>query len=133
MKRTISVLLAAVLLVCSMVFSVSATPSRGDLVRFVPTEMTVTDAKVKVEGYFVNLNTDVVVFNFREVEMTVYIEDEELVSGDFGTINQFEVEPLEAYYQSFTFNNKDGLKAGSYDCDETVYAMFSARFSTKEA
>lgn len=138
MKKNFVKIASAVTLTCAMtgamVMPALAKPSKGDLVRFVPTEIEVDeDSEVWVKGYFLNLNEDVTVKNFKEVDLTIYYNGEKIVEGDFGTINKFSVKPLSAVYQSFTFSGvESSLSEGHYDCDESVYSKFSAKFSSEE-
>ena len=121
--------LSALLLLC-MPFAMADTPDRGDLVKFIPFKITVKSNQVIVEGYFVNMNEDYTVKDFREFEMSVYDEGELLVSGDFGTINSFSIAPLRIKYQSFTFNGSHGLKIGTYVADDGYYCKVTMRFTT---
>ena len=83
-KKLFAALLAAALL--SLLVPAFATPSVGDLIRFCPTEIEVNYSSVLVKGYFVNLNTDYAVRNFRDFQMDVYKSGNKIVSGTFGTL-----------------------------------------------
>ena len=126
-----------ILAICAMLMMTTATamaePSRGNLVHFVPTVITVTRDSVDVDGYFVNLNQDCDVLNFKEFEMGVYKDGELLISGDFGTINQFTVKSMRTKYQSFTFNQDHDLNPGVYHCNDHYYTAFSCKFSTQSS
>ena len=123
-----SLALLSVLLFLCVPFAAADTPDKGDLVKFIPTKMTVKSNQVIVEGYFVNMNEDYTVKDFREFEMSVYDEGELLVSGDFGTINSFSIAPLRMKYQSFTFNGSHAMKIGTYVADDGYYCKVSMRF-----
>lgn len=127
MKRVFAVVLALALMV-SALFCTGASADMGDLIRFIPTEITVSTNKVLVEGYFVNLNDDVTVKNFTNFEMDVYLDGDLLVSGSFGTINEFSVKPMGVKYQSFTFNGEHDLNEGTYTCGDKFYAVFTCDF-----
>jgi len=108
--------------------SSGANPSTADLIRFVPTTIDVSSNKVVVGGYFINMSSTTVA-NFRDYYMDVYTNGNLLVSGEFGTINQFSVYPGSTKYQTFTFTGSHNLNAGSYVCDDTCYAVIACRFS----
>ena len=127
MKRRIAVCLL-VALALLMASSASAA-SVGNLIRYVPTEIQVEYNKVTVEGYFVNLNSNYDVKNFREFEMSVYRNGTLLSKGSFGTINEFTVYAMGTAYQSFTFNGSHNLNYGTYECDDNYYCTFSCRFT----
>lgn len=129
MKRWTALILVMVMVASLTLCSANAESSVGDLIRFVPTKLTVEYNKVKVDGYFVNLNSECSVSDFREFDMSVYMEGRLLVDGDFGTINSFEVKAMGIYPQSFTFNGSHSLNYGTYTCDDRVYCTFSARFT----
>lgn len=109
--------------------SSTAEPSVGDLIHFIPTTVDVTDSAVTVKGYFINLNENYRVSNFREYEMDLYIDGELIVSGNFGTINNFTVEPMGMVYQTFTFNGAHDLNVGSYVAGDDWYCVVSCTFS----
>ena len=102
----------------------------GDLIRFIPTSIEVSSRKVQVFGYFVNLNSDYAVKNFRNFEMDVYLDGTLLTSGDFGTIHEFKIEPFGIQYQSFTYNGSHDLNTGSYQCDDRCYCVISCTFTS---
>ncbi|MBR5111703.1 MAG: hypothetical protein IK099_16100 [Clostridia bacterium] len=132
MKKTVALLLALACL-CSVSTALCARDAPiGYYIRFIPTTITVGSDTIKVVGYFVNLNTDVAVKNFKEFEMSVYENNKLVAKGDFGTINQFTVEPLGLWKQSFTFNGKHSMKTGTYACDEKYSCTFSCKFSYVE-
>ena len=107
-----------------------ATLSYGDLIRYIPISLDVTSTKVTVYGYFVNLNTNVSVGQFRNFDMDIYIDGDFLVGGTFGTIPNFSISPLSTYYQCFTFTGSFyNLNSGSYQCDDTIYCTFACNFS----
>lgn len=112
--------------------SSAANTSTPDLLHYVPTKIEITRSKVVVSGYFVNLDPYKTVSNFTEVNMTFYESGDELISGDFGTINAFSVPPLGVKYQTFTFNGDytDSLNIGTYNCNDDVYCTFGCRYSS---
>lgn len=120
---------AFIALVLASCVAHAAAPSRGDLIRFIPTFITVEPRSVTVEGYFVNLNKDIDVGNFDNFEMSVYLDGELLVEGDFGEINQFMIKPMRTQFQSFTFNGAHDLNEGEYACSDMYYAVVSCDFS----
>jgi len=119
-------------LVLMVMFSVAyAAPSVGDLIRFVPTQITVSNNEVDVDGYFVNLNTKCDVMDFTDFDMTVYLDGSLLVDGRFGAINSFTVKAMGVYPQSFGFSGSHNLRNGVYTCDDHFYATFGASFKTR--
>ncbi|MBR3016629.1 MAG: hypothetical protein IKH57_06065 [Clostridia bacterium] len=129
MKRTVALLLVFTCLCATSSALCARDAPIGYYIRFIPTMITVGSETIKVEGYFVNLNSDVEVKNFKEFEMSVYENNKLVAQGDFGTINQFTVEPLGVWKQTFTFNGKHSMKIGTYSCDEKYSATFSCKFS----
>lgn len=127
LRRILIVVMACVLLLLPA-SSVSA-ESYGKRIHFVPTEITVESQSVTVEGYFVNLNTNVSVGDFSDFQMMVYREEDLLVEGYFGNINKFSISPLSVKFQSFTFNGHHDLNVGRYECDDTVYALCGFDFA----
>ena len=103
-------------------------PSMGDLIRFIPITIDVSYNEVTVEGFFVNMN-DVAIGNLREFEMDVYRDNQLLISGYFGDINNFTVYPGRTQYQGFTFMGSHNLNNGYYVCDDFCYAVPVFRFS----
>ena len=129
MKRLVALLLVLVF-VCSAFPALAARDAPiGYYIRFLPTLITVGNDYIKLEGYFVNLNSDVAVKNFKEFEMSVYENNKLIAKGNFGTINQFTVEPLGMWKQTFTYNGKHSMKIGTYSCDEKYSCTFSCKFS----
>ena len=129
--------LLAVFLVIICLFNVSSALAARDApigyyIRFLPTLIIVSSDSIKVEGYFVNLNPDVEVKNFKEFKMNVYENNKLIAQGNFGTINQFTVSPLSLWKQSFTFNGKHSMKIGTYSCDEKYSCTFSCNFTYVE-
>lgn len=132
MKKLVALLLVVICL-CSTSTALCARDAPiGYYIRFIPTLITVGTDTVKVVGYFVNLNDDVAVKNFKEFKLSVYQNGKLISKGDFGTINQFTVEPLSVWKQTFTFNGKHGLKIGTYSCDEEYSCTFSCKFTYVE-
>lgn len=134
MKKQFGRKAVALMFICLCMLSVtsmaSADSSVGNLLRFIPATITVESESVTVEGYFINLNADCDVKNFKDFEMTVYKKGDELVSGSFDTINQFTVKSRGVKFQSFTFNGEHDLNVGTYECDDYFYAVFSCNFTT---
>lgn len=126
-KTLICLMLCACMLSAGMALAASA---EGDLIRFLPTYITIEDGDVTVEGYFVNLNEDHAVENFTDFEMEVYIGDTQILDGSFGDINEFTIEPLGLKYQSFTFNGNDSLDDDVAMCDDTVHVLFGCGFTS---
>ena len=131
MKKLSAAVVTLALLLC-LLFCQSASADIGDLIRFLPTTITVSTNKVVVEGYFVNLNQDVTVSNFTDFEMNVYLSGDLLVEGSFGTINSFSISPLRTKYQSFTFNGAHDLNNGTYTCNDNFYTAFSCNFKSSK-
>lgn len=102
----------------------------GDLIRFIPAYLEVSSNKVTVYGFFINLNSDCAVGGFRNYKMDIYEGSQLLISGTFGTINNFTIEPYGMKYQSFTYNGKHRLNAGTYVCDDRTYSVCSYNFYT---
>ena len=130
MLRCLALLSVMMLLGVSM--AAAATPDKGDLIKFIPTKVTVKTNQVVVEGYFVNMNENYIVKNFREFEMDLYKDGELLVSGEFGTINSFSINPLRMKYQSFTFKGSHNLNTGTYVADDGFYCKVAMRFTSQE-
>ena len=103
-------------------------PDVADLLRFVPTTIEVNTNQVVVSGYFINLDSSKSVSSFQNFEMDVYMGGSLLVSGYFGTINDFTVYPGRSVYQSFTFNGAHSLNAGFYVCDDSCYCVTAFNF-----
>lgn len=128
-KRIIAVLLVvASLFMCSVAY---AAPTIGDMLRFIPVQITVTDNAVQVEGYFVNLSSQYDVMNFTNFDMALYVDGTILADAYFGTINSFTVRAGGTQYQSFTYTGPNGLNNGVYICDDHFYCPFSANFTTR--
>ena len=106
----------------------AAEPSYGELIRFIPTYITVDETSVTVEGYFANLNESVAVSDFHNFSMQVFTGSDLLVEGDFGEINSFTVQPLGLFYQSFTFNGEHDLNVGEYVCSDDFYTVVTCEF-----
>lgn len=130
-KNLLKTLACMILCACMMSAGMALAASvEGDLIRFLPTYIKIDDGDVTVEGYFVNLNEDHAVKNFTDFEMVVYIEDTQILEGDFGDINEFTIEPLGLKYQSFTFGGYDSLDDDEVMCDDTVHVLFGCDFTS---
>ena len=127
-KRTIVVIvvLAVALSSGASAFAVQ----EGNLIRFIPTNIDVTDRAITVNGYFVNLNPNCDVKDFRNFEMSVYRNGNQIALGSFGTINAFTVTAMGTKIQSFTFNGRHNLKNGHYECNDYYYCAFSCNFTS---
>ena len=76
MKKLLAVTLSLCLMLSCLTMAATALATeRGDLIRFVPTKIVVSDNQVRVEGYFINMNTDASVKNFEDFNMSVYLKD----------------------------------------------------------
>ena len=102
----------------------------GDLIHFIPVTMEVSSKKVSVSGYFVNLNSDKAVEDFRDFEMDVYLEGKLLSSGDFGDLSDFTINPFGVKYFTFNYNGKHSLKNGNYKCNDRTYCVISCTFTS---
>lgn len=131
MFRKCMFLLCLVILAClSIENGLCDSVQTSDLVRYVPTVITINSDDVVVDGYFVNLNEDLSVSNFEDVELEIYFEDALLVRGDFGTINRFTVKEGASVRQKFHFNYRPSrISNGTYVCDGSFYARMSCKFS----
>ena len=107
-----------------------ASPSVGDLVRFVPMTIDVSTNKVIVRGYFINMNTNKAVGSFKNVKMNVYKDGSYLVGGSFGTIDDFTIEPLRMEYDGFSFSGSHNLNPGSYSCNDLFYCAVDCSFTS---
>ena len=105
-------------------------PDVSDLIRFVPTTIEVKPSQVIVSGYFINLDSSKSVSSFQNFTMDVYMGGSLLISGSFGTINDFTVYPGRTVYQTFTFNGSHDLNVGYYVCDDSCYCVTAFRFLT---
>lgn len=123
--------LVVVMIVALMSCSANAETSVGDLLRFVPTKITVGTDSVQVDGYFVNMNSDCSVSDFKDFDLSVYMDGQLLVDGRFGTLSSFEVDAMGLYPASFTFKGDHSLNHGTYICDESFYCSFGARFTAR--
>ena len=127
-RRTIIVL---IMLAMTLGFGTSAFAGQeGNLIRFIPVNVDVTDRAITVNGYFVNLNQNCDVKNFRNFEMSVYRNGNQIATGSFGTINTFTVTAMATKYQSFTFNGRHNLNNGHYECNDYYYCAFSCNFTS---
>lgn len=107
-----------------------ATPSVGQLIRFIPVTIDVTRNEVKVRGYFVNMNESKAVGSFEKVKMNVYRDGKFLVGGNFGTIHDFIIDPLSLDYEGFSFGGSHDLNTGSFACGDSYYCVLECSFST---
>ena len=130
--------LLALTLALVLVFALAAPgafavmPTRGDLLRYIPVAVSIDSEAVSVYGYFTNLNPDCSVSNFRNFEMSVFMDNILIASGSFTAIENFEIEPEGVLYHTFIFPGKSGLYPGTYICDDDDYAMISCTFDYSE-
>ncbi len=106
----------------------------ADRIRYLPTQIKVTKENVFVDGYFVNLNPHTKVRSFNDVTMAVYLGGELLIDADFGTLNDFAIEPLSLKRQDFTFQGDftETLNEGTFICDDTFYVLLDLTFTHDE-
>lgn len=107
-------------------------PTRGDLLRFIPIAVSVDASNVMVYGYFTNLNPDCSVSNFRDFEMSLFMDNYMIVSGSFGTLDQFTIGPEDVLYHTFVFPGRSGLYPGTYICEDDDFAVISCTFDYSE-
>ena len=129
-KRILSVFLVLVLLTSAVLcLNVHAeTDDSADRLRYIPIQLVVTDNAVKVTGYFANLNEDITVTELTDVEMYIYLDDELLLEGSFGTIVVV-LEPLGLARWTLNFKGEHDLNNGTYSCSDFYYASFACSFS----
>ncbi len=107
-------------------------PTRGDLLRFIPVAVSVDNSNVMVYGYFTNLNPDCSVSNFRDFEMSLFMDNYMVVSGSFGTLDKFTIGPEDVLYHTFVFPGRSGLYPGTYICEDDDFAVISCTFDYSE-
>lgn len=121
-------LLTAFALLLTLLPTASAKPTRGQKIRYIPTEVNIEEDCIKIKGYFVNLNSRSRVMNFTDFSMGLYYDGDRVTYGDFGDLPEFTIEPLSAYRFTFTINGSHSWKVGDYDCDNRWYATLSFSF-----
>ncbi|MGN0707799.1 MAG: hypothetical protein ACI4JC_07355 [Faecalibacterium sp.] len=130
LKKLAAMVLCCMMLVLTCSTSALAVSEDPNLLRYVPTEMTVTSSKVLVKGYFINMNSKATISNLKSVKMDIYNTDVGiLASGDFGTIKSFSIKPQSMVEQNMEFSNSYGLNSGIYVCEEDTYAVFDCTYS----
>ena len=107
-------------------------PTRGDLLRFVPLAVSVDANAVMVYGYFANFNPDCSVSNFRDFELSLFMDNTLIVSGSFTALENFEIGPEDVLYHTFVFPGKSNLYPGTYICDDDDYAVIACTFDYSE-
>lgn len=107
-------------------------PTHGDLLRFIPVAISVDDNSVVAYGYFTNLNPDCSVSNFRDFEMTLFMDNYPIVSGSFGTLDKFTIGAEDVMYHTFVFPGRSGLYPGTYICEDDDFAVISCTFDYSE-
>jgi len=103
----------------------------GERIRYIPVQIVTGDGKSTVSGYFVNLDDTTQVSNFTDFDMDLYYHDELLLSGNLGSLNQFEVAPLGLTYQTLTFDSGED-SASVQNCFDAIYAPFGCEFSKEK-
>lgn len=130
LKKLAAMALCCMVLVLTCATSALAVSADSNLLRFVPTEMTVTSSKVVVTGYFINMNSKASISNLKEVKMDIYnAELGILASGNFSTFNSFTIRPQGMVEQRMEFSNTYNLNSGTYVCNSDTYADFSCSYS----
>ena len=117
---------AALMLTCAT--TVFAADS-GSMLRYIPTEITVTAQKTTVKGYFVNMNDGAAISNLTDCTVAVCIEGNQILKDSFGTLNAFTVQPKSMVYYEFEYKSDGTLNNGSYVCDDTFYAMVDCTYT----
>lgn len=107
-------------------------PERGDLLRFIPVALSVDDSAVSVYGYFANFNPDCYVSNFRNFEMSVFMDNMLIASGSFTSLENFVIGPEDVFYHTFIYPGRSSLNPGTYICDDNDYATISCTFDYSE-
>ena len=107
-------------------------PTRGDLIRYIPVAISVDNEAVVVYGFFTNLNPDCSVSNFRDFGLAVYMDNNLVASGVFGTLSSFTVDPEGAVYYTFVFPGHSNLPSGAYICEDDDFAIVSCTFDYSE-
>lgn len=130
--------LLALTLALVLVFALAAPgafavmPTRGDLLRYIPVAVSIDESAVSVYGYFTNLNPDCSVSNFRNFEMSVFMDNLLIASGSFTAIDNFEIPAEDVLYHTFIFPGRSGLYPGTYICDDDDFAVISCTFDYSE-
>ena len=107
-------------------------PTRGDLLRYIPVAVSIDADAVSVYGYFTNLNPDCSVSNFRDFEMTLFMDNYPIVSGSFGALDKFTIDAEDVLYHTFVFPGKSGLYPGTYICEDDDFAIVTCTFDYSE-
>ena len=128
-KKALAMIICCAALMLTCVTTAFAAPSTSDLLRYIPTEITVTSQSVTVKGYFINMNDSVAISNLREFEMAVYEDGDRIITGSFGTLNQFKIQPKSMVYQTFEYNNDGSFNTGTYVCNDATYALINCKYT----
>lgn len=123
MKRMLTLTLTLGLVLSCLLCGATALASDIALVRYVPTQLVVTDDQIAVDGYFVNLNESGTLNALMMLSMDLYQNGELIVSDDFYNIGHLSVAPLGTEYHSFTFDGPHGLENGTYICNDDIYVV----------
>lgn len=131
-KFICAMLACVVMLIILPVTTLADDDTIGEKIRFVPIQIVAEKGKSTVSGYFVNLNDTTQVSNFTDFDMDLYYHDELLLSGNLGSLNQFEVAPLGLTYQTLTFDADEDF-ASVQSCFDAIYAPFGCEFSKEKS
>lgn len=132
-SRLFALLLALMLVFCAVApcgFAVMPTP--GESLRYIPLALTVDNNAIMVYGYFTNLNPNVAVSNFRDFSMDLYVGNQLIAAGYFGTLESFTIQPLDVLYHTFLFEQKNNYVPGAYICEDDDFAVISCTFDYSE-
>lgn len=132
--KKISKLCLVILLVTIVSFShtdsVHAELSEGDLVRYIPTQLVVSNGDLVIHGYFVNLNDSIAVSDFHNFKMTLFYVGDELVTGDFGTLESFTLEPYSVYPYTLTMTGAGNRITGNLiDCNSYTFTTLDFSYT----
>lgn len=125
----LALVVVGTLLLLTLVPDASADPEIGDLIQYIPTQVTIKKDWIKIEGYFINLNENVRVKNFTDYSMKLYYDGDIVTSADFGDLEQFYVSPLSAKKYTFTITGEHDWKTGKYVCDGLWYTTRSFSYT----
>lgn len=133
MKKVVSLLLLVVVFFSFSTMTAMAEPSAGDLFRYIPTQITVTEEEAMVEGFFINMS-EKTISNITELKVTIYNENDIIIaqgSFDGDNLKDFSLKSGRMIAWSFTWQeSKAYLNTGSFTCDSDTYALFSCKFNT---
>jgi len=134
MRKTLSLLTVMLVLTLAFPFTaLAAVPSESDLFRYIPTYIEINGDEAVVEGYFVNMSNKTLT-NIRDMEMTIYEDEESLMTGAFSSsyLNGYEFAPKSITQWTFTYTDAGrDFSDGTHVVDSNVYALFSCSMSSK--